>query len=364
MEDLAAALTGAFLSLLFWDLAWGNHSLVAKHGGARLLKVVRKDAFRSRWKPSVLRACWWSLWLFLLLVTLFVYFVDGEPIPTMTFSLALLALMFIGFERPPRGYVQLLEHGIVLAVKNRIAFVPYTFVQYCQWQRGSPRLLVRMKITDERCTFRDRDVEAVTCVLASHVEVRFESEAITLGPTIWERPPRPAPDADDSRLPTEPVFARFQFTLRTLLLAALVASAASGWLGIRVRRSGQQAAALEEIDSFRPSRTRSNGYLRSLDFSSSPSKPGDEDLEPLEALTGLRWLNLNGSNATDAGMVHLRNLRRLERLSLSGTRITDAGLVHLHGLKSLDYVDLIGTRVTGQGVADLREAVPGVVVDH
>jgi hypothetical protein len=63
-------------------------------------------------------------------------------------------------------------------------------------------------------------------------------------------------------------------------------------------------------------------------------------------------------------MVHLGNLRKLEHLSLIGTRITDAGLVHLHGLKNLKRVNLIHTGVTDRGVADLRRAVPGVVVDR
>jgi hypothetical protein len=220
-----------------------------------------------------------------------------------------------------------------------------------------------MKTTEERCTFRDRDVEAVTGVLASRVEIRFESEALTAGPAVWEASPRAVSDASDSRLPTRPVYPRFQFTLRTLLLAALVASAASSWLGIRLRRTAPQKAALAKLDSFNPTVTWMNGYVRLLSFSSSPM-PGDDDLEPLDALSGLRYLTLNRANVTDAGMVHLGNLRKLEHLLLSGTRITDAGLVHLHGLKNLKHVNVTNTGVTDQGVADLRQAVPGVVVDH
>ncbi len=364
MEHLAAGLTGALLSLLHWDVVRSAQALVARQGGARLLKVVRRNPLILGWKYYAVRVSAWILGLGSLCVMLLVTSVDNEPNPLMTFGVALFAGIFVGIEQFPHRYVQLFEHGMVLTVERRIAFVPYACIRYCQWARGASRLLVRMKTTEERCTFRERDVQAVTRVLASRVEIRFESEALTAGPTVWEAPPRSASDADDSRRPRQPVFARFQFTLRTLLLAALVVSAASGWLGIRLGRSRQQSAALSELDSFKPNVAWTDGYVRLLDFSSSPAKPGDEDLEPLEELTGLRWLHLNRANVTDAGMVYLGNLRKLEYLSLIGTRITDAGLVHLHGLTNLKHVNVTNTSVTDQGIADLRQAVPGVVVEH
>jgi hypothetical protein len=308
--------------------------------------------------------CGWGLCIGFFSVMLLVTSWEREASPFMTFTLALFAMMFVGFDQRPQRYVQFFEHGMVLALNGATAFVPYAFIDYCQWARASPRLLVRMKTREERCTFREGDVEPVSRVLASRVEIRFEPEAITAGPTVWEAPPRPASNAADSRPGNRPVFPRVQFTLRTLLLAALVASAASGWLGIRLRRAGPQKEALDKLDSFGPHVVWTDGYVRLLSFTASPAKPGDEDLEALEALTDLRYLHLNGSNVTDAGMVHLGNLRKLEHLLLTGTQITDAGLVHLHGLTNLKHVNVANTRVTGQGVADLREAVPGVVVDH
>jgi hypothetical protein len=41
---------------------------------------------------------------------------------------------------------------------------------------------------------------------------------------------------------------------------------------------------------------------------------------------------LNGSEATDADLVSLRDLRGLKFLYLTETRLTDAGLEHLMGL--------------------------------
>jgi hypothetical protein len=133
---------------------------------------------------------------------------------------------------------------------------------------------------------------------------------------------------------------------------------------MRVRRTGPQKAAVAKLESFKPTVTWMNGDVLLLSFSASPVQPGDDDLEPLEALTDLRYLHLDGAGVTDAGMVHLGNLRKLEHLSLFRTRLTDAGLVHLHGLENLKRVNLVFTGVTDQGVADLRRAVPGVVVDH
>jgi hypothetical protein len=363
MEQFAAALTGALLSLLCWELLWGTQALTARRGGARLLKVVRMNPLLLGWKCHIWRVGVWILRLGLLFMLLVPFLAYEIANPLMTFDVALFAGIFVWLDHRPHRYVQLFEHGMVLSVNGRIALVPYGCIRYCQWARGAPRLLVRMQTTEERCTFRNRDVEAVTGVLASHVEIRFESESLTVGPAVCEAPPRAVSQASDSRLPPRPVYVRFQFTLRTLLLGVLVASAASSWLGIRVRRVGPQKAALAKFDSFKPTVTWMNGDVRLLSFPLSPM-PGDDDLEPLEALTGLRYLTLNHANVTDAGMVHLGNLRKLEHVLLSGTRITDAGLVHLHGLKHLKHVIVTNTDVTDQGVADLRRAVPGVVVDH
>ena len=45
-------------------------------------------------------------------------------------------------------------------------------------------------------------------------------------------------------------------------------------------------------------------------------------------------------------------------LNLNLTQITDAGLVHLKGLTGLQTLGLRGTQVTDQGVADLQKALP------
>lgn len=65
---------------------------------------------------------------------------------------------------------------------------------------------------------------------------------------------------------------------------------------------------------------------------------------------------------TDAGLRHLRPLKRLKRLDLSGTQISDAGLKHLLALESLEYVDLRDTRTTSAGRGALQAARPELTI--
>ena len=63
-------------------------------------------------------------------------------------------------------------------------------------------------------------------------------------------------------------------------------------------------------------------------------------------------------------MFYPRGLADLRRLSLRGTQVTDAGLIHLKDLPNLQFLDLAGTQVTEAGVSNLKEAVPRCKVDY
>jgi hypothetical protein len=69
-------------------------------------------------------------------------------------------------------------------------------------------------------------------------------------------------------------------------------------------------------------------------------------------------LDLRNSQASDAGLVHLKGLTSLHTLRLISTEVTDAGLVHLKGLTSLTTLNLQGIRVTTAGMQDLQSALP------
>jgi Leucine Rich repeat len=111
---------------------------------------------------------------------------------------------------------------------------------------------------------------------------------------------------------------------------------------------------------------------------------GDDLMEHVGKLEGLRTISITGTKITDAGIAHLAGLSRLRvvylqwdihltgaclvhlrdkkeltrmtTLNLSGTSITDQGLVHLRALGSLAIVNPAGTRVTNQGIAESKTA--------
>ncbi|MGO8691915.1 MAG: hypothetical protein ACLQLG_20025 [Thermoguttaceae bacterium] len=97
--------------------------------------------------------------------------------------------------------------------------------------------------------------------------------------------------------------------------------------------------------------------LQGLDFTQHP-KFGDAELRQLNGLARLRWLSLYGTGVTDTGLKCLKGLTRLQTLLLGGTNVTDAGLEYLKGLTKLEMLDLSRTQVTDAGVRDLRKALP------
>ncbi len=81
-----------------------------------------------------------------------------------------------------------------------------------------------------------------------------------------------------------------------------------------------------------------------LDLSHTAS--GDGDLALVARFDDLRWLYLQETRVTDAGLQHLEPLRNLSLLHLGNTAITDAGLTYLQSLPNLETLHLQGTRVT------------------
>ncbi|MFN8582947.1 MAG: c-type cytochrome domain-containing protein, partial [Gemmatimonadaceae bacterium] len=71
----------------------------------------------------------------------------------------------------------------------------------------------------------------------------------------------------------------------------------------------------------------------------------------------ITWLDLSGTQVTDAGLVTLARMPNLTRLSLGNTTVGDAGLQHLAGLAHLEYLNLYGTRVSDSGLGALRALV-------
>ncbi len=76
-------------------------------------------------------------------------------------------------------------------------------------------------------------------------------------------------------------------------------------------------------------------------------------------MSGLKWLNLDQTEVTDAGIPHLAGLAQLEFLHLGRTRITDASIDSLAKLRNLKEIHLTRTKVSDAGAARLRAALAG-----
>ena len=59
-----------------------------------------------------------------------------------------------------------------------------------------------------------------------------------------------------------------------------------------------------------------------------------------------------------AWRITVKGLTNLQTLHLEGTQITDAGLVHLKGMTNLHGLNLRETKVTDAGVAALQKVLP------
>jgi hypothetical protein len=179
-----------------------------------------------------------------------------------------------------------------------------------------------------------------------------------------------------------------QFSLRTLMVLVLLASVAMSWLAVKMQRAKRQREAANrivklggsvtydyEVDASgqRIPNTNAPGptWLRRLlgqDFFADvvqanldSTEVTDAELEFLNGLPRLRWLNLFNTQVTDAGLKHLEPLGYLQRLELGGaSQITDAGLEHLEGLHELWAVYLGGTQVTEEGEKRLQQALPNL----
>jgi hypothetical protein len=176
---------------------------------------------------------------------------------------------------------------------------------------------------------------------------------------------------------------RFQFSIRSLLVLALVVALPCSWLAVKLQQARRQRETVTEIEKWGGTvkydwEIDGNGvvdpsaeppgpiWLRSVlgkDFFqsvdivlASNSRVTDAALERLSGLNQLRRLYLCYTKVTDAGLEHLKCFRQLNDLYLGGTTtITDAGLEHLKGLSQLHELDLYGTPVTDAGLEHLKD---------
>ena len=81
----------------------------------------------------------------------------------------------------------------------------------------------------------------------------------------------------------------------------------------------------------------------------------NEGLIHLRELVSLTYLEFSGMPVSDAGLVHIKELKNLTRLYLNGTKVSDTGLAHLKELKGLMFLNLAGAPVSDAGLKYLGE---------
>jgi hypothetical protein len=173
-----------------------------------------------------------------------------------------------------------------------------------------------------------------------------------------------------------------RFSLRALLVFLLLLSVPLAWFAWRMQEARRQGEAVEAIVGMGGEVTynyqidehgewipgaepTTPAWLRKSlghDFfydvtwvSFDGTQATDAGLEHLKGLTCLEVLWLGDTKVTDAGLEHLKGLTNLEVLSLGYTQVTDAGLEHLKGLVNLRELDLFQTQVTDAGLVYLKE---------
>jgi hypothetical protein len=162
---------------------------------------------------------------------------------------------------------------------------------------------------------------------------------------------------------------RFQYSLRTLLVALTVVSVV---VGISVQRARRQRDAVDAIrtkrgvmvqydyeDEHSRSKNRSgtaaqpfNARLLGIDmvadvvgvmvmgWRGSDAPFDDSDMALVSAFSKLKYLRLDGTKVTDHGLGSLVDLRHLKSVYLRGSPVTDAGVKYIAQLPELSALIL------------------------
>lgn len=148
--------------------------------------------------------------------------------------------------------------------------------------------------------------------------------------------------------------------LRVLALCALC-TCASGCRN-QIVLHNYDKAPLDALNKFEPEyRLDDNG--RVVEIKLEHKQLDVAAFDQLGNLRALQVLSLYGSSVTDADLIKLQSVGQLEALGLGATAVTDSGLAHLAELPKLHWLWLNGThRVTAKGVADLKNALPQLIV--
>jgi hypothetical protein len=172
---------------------------------------------------------------------------------------------------------------------------------------------------------------------------------------------------------------RFQFSLRALLVATLIVAVSCAVIASRIREKQRERELVRLIDD----------TFAAVFYDWQMTVPG----KPRSAKPpGWKWCHsilgddffakptfvFCGDDVTDADLALLVKLWSIEDLCVgnpgwlggSGSRkpinahVTDAGLAHLKALRRLKSLSLVSVAVTDQGIAELQASLPGCKIHH
>lgn len=126
---------------------------------------------------------------------------------------------------------------------------------------------------------------------------------------------------------------RYQFGIRSLLIAVVVASVVFAWVGVILRNKWQVSKWTTQLNALGGIPELKSGNIIGVDFNhglTHESLPqhavSDGDLVLLSEIESIEWLNLEHTDVSDSGLKHLRKLPNLRLLHLNGTKASSSGV--------------------------------------
>ena len=160
---------------------------------------------------------------------------------------------------------------------------------------------------------------------------------------------------------------RFQFSIRSLLVLAVVVALPCSWLAAEMKEAKRQKEAVDKIEKL----GGSVEYDWQGDVIHLP-RPNAQPPGPAwvrnvvgdDFLTVVVSVDLDDTQTTDAALEVIEGLPQVLELGLSKTKVTDSGLEHIRGLHELRMLFLFRTEVTDLGVRRLRGSLHTCKIYH
>lgn len=123
-------------------------------------------------------------------------------------------------------------------------------------------------------------------------------------------------------------------------------------IGICHAEQDERADAIIQLKKIGGHVFEKKGRVVEINLNGNP-RADDQLLKLVSQFRELTDLSLEGTNITDAGIMHLKDLKKLEWLNLYRTNVGDPSLATLSTIKSLKHLPIGETNVTDKGLEHL-----------